>query len=218
MRLPALLTSARRWQICSALQGCDLPAESVAPVRTTIGIYSSRMSPLVVAWTALFALSCAASTSTSNTMTRIPRSDSERAVAAVLDDWHDAAAHADEDRYFGHFAPNGVFLGTDATERWTVSAFRTYAHPHFARGRAWNFRATRRAVDFSDDGQVAWFDEDLDGGRLGPVRGSGVLLRNTDGHWRIAQYNLALTVPNERFDAVRTAIRGTTPGDAGVHD
>ena len=39
----------------------------------------------------------------------------EKAVAAVLDDWHAAAAVADEARYFAHFAPDSVFLGTDAT-------------------------------------------------------------------------------------------------------
>ena len=38
-------------------------------------------------------------------------------VATVLDDWHQAASVADEARYFGHFAPNGIFMGTDATER-----------------------------------------------------------------------------------------------------
>lgn len=39
----------------------------------------------------------------------------------MLDDWHQAAAVADEARYFGHFAPNGVFMSTDATERWDVT-------------------------------------------------------------------------------------------------
>jgi len=39
-----------------------------------------------------------------------------KAIDAVLDDWHRAAA-ADEARYFGHFAANGVFMGTDAKER-----------------------------------------------------------------------------------------------------
>ena len=34
------------------------------------------------------------------------------AVAAVLDDWHAAAAAADEERYFSHFASDGVFLGS----------------------------------------------------------------------------------------------------------
>ena len=37
-------------------------------------------------------------------------------VAAVLDNWHQAASVADEARYLGHFAPDGVFMGTDATE------------------------------------------------------------------------------------------------------
>jgi hypothetical protein len=38
--------------------------------------------------------------------------DSAPQVAAVLDDWHHAAAMADEARYFRHFAANGVFMGT----------------------------------------------------------------------------------------------------------
>jgi hypothetical protein len=37
-----------------------------------------------------------------------------KAIDAVLDDWRRAAASADEARYFGHFAANGVFMGTDA--------------------------------------------------------------------------------------------------------
>ena len=56
-------------------------------------------------------------------------------IAAVLDDFHAAAADADEERYFGHLAASGVFLGTDATERWTKEQFRAYAHPHFAKGK-----------------------------------------------------------------------------------
>ena len=46
-----------------------------------------------------------------------------------------AAAHAHEPRYFAHFAPEAVFLGTDAAERWDLGAFRAYAHPHFAQGK-----------------------------------------------------------------------------------
>src|SRR5439155_3716313 len=61
----------------------------------------------------------------------------------VLDDFHDAAARADEERYFAHFAPEGVFVGTDAGERWDLKAFREYAHPHFAKGKAWTFRGAR---------------------------------------------------------------------------
>ncbi len=121
---------------------------------------------------------------------------SDAPVAKVLDDWHAAAAAADEDRYFSHFAPQGVFLGTDATERWTVEEFRRFAHPHFAKGRAWSFRARARHVAFSPEGTVAWFDEALDTPNLGPARGSGVLVRS-GADWKIAQYNLSIPIPND---------------------
>jgi hypothetical protein len=75
-------------------------------------------------------------------------------VAAVLDDWHQAASVADEERYFKHFAPNGVFMGTDATERWTVSQFREWAKPHFQRKKAWSFKPRDRHIDFSADGRI----------------------------------------------------------------
>ncbi len=136
------------------------------------------------------------------------RAAAERAVARELDDLNDAAAHSDLARYFGHYAPGAVFLGTDATERWDLAAFHAYADPHFAQGKGWVFHATRRAVSFSADGAVAWFDEDLLGAKLGPARGSGVLVRDPQGRWQIVQYNLALTVPNERFDAVRAVADG----------
>lgn len=133
------------------------------------------------------------------------QSPAEKAVAAVLDDWHLAAAQADEGRYFGHLAEGAVFLGTDPAERWTKAAFQTWAHPIFQRGKAWSFRATRRAVAFSKDGRTAWFDEDLDTPNLGPARGSGVLTRDKD-RWLIQQYNLSVPIPNALMKAVRAQI------------
>jgi hypothetical protein len=132
----------------------------------------------------------------------------DQSVASALDDFHDAAARADEERYFAHFAPGGVFVGTDATERWDVTAFRAYAHPHFARGKAWSFRAARRNV--SVRGDLAWFDEDLETQNLGPARGSGVLSLH-DGRWLIEQYVLSITVPNARFRAVRELLAAPGP-------
>jgi hypothetical protein len=128
-------------------------------------------------------------------------------VDHVLDDWHAAAAAADEARYFSHFADDAVFFGTDATERWDVAAFRVYAHPHFSRGKAWTFRAVRRAVSFAADGRTAWIDEDLDTPNLGPARGTGVLVRRGD-RWRIAQYNLSVPIPNAVFKDVKALIEG----------
>lgn len=131
----------------------------------------------------------------------------EQAVATVLDDWHRAAAQADEARYFGHLAEGAVFLGTDATERWTKAQFQVWAHPFFARGKAWSFQATRRAIAFSSDGATAWFDEDLATPNLGPCRGSGVLTRTGD-RWLIHQYNLSVPIPNALMDEVKARIAG----------
>lgn len=129
----------------------------------------------------------------------------EAAVAHELDDFHEAAARADEARYFAHLAPDAVFLGTDATERWSVTAFRAYAHPHFAAGKGWTYHPVRRSISVAPSGTFAWFDEDLLGERVGPTRGSGVLVLR-DGRWLIALYDLSITIPNERFDAVKAVL------------
>lgn len=159
----------------------------------------------IAAGTAVLALAssgCAASPCAPASAAAFDRGSAESAVARELDDFHDAAAHADEGRYFAHFSPGAVFLGTDATERWDLAAFRAYAHPHFASGHGWTYRPQRRAIVFAEDGTVAWFDEDLMGERTGPTRGSGVLVAS-GGRWLIAQYNLTFTIPNERFDDLR---------------
>lgn len=131
------------------------------------------------------------------------QADGEAAIAAALDDFHDAAAHADEERYFAHFAKDGVFLGTDATERWNVQAFRAYAHPHFARGHGWSFRGVRRRIAVR--AELAWFEEDLETKNLGAARGSGVLSLQA-GRWLVEQYVLSITVPNEKMAAVKALL------------
>jgi ketosteroid isomerase-like protein len=117
------------------------------------------------------------------------------AISAVLDDWHKAASEADEARYFGHFTAEAVFMGTDPSERWTRDAFRAWAKPFFARGKAWSFRSVSRNISLAKDGSVAWFDEALDTPNMGPCRGSGVLVKD-GGVWKIAQYNLSVPIPN----------------------
>ncbi len=129
------------------------------------------------------------------TLLLLTLSSQEALVSAVLDDWHAAAAAADEDRYFRHFASQAVFLGTDGSERWSVEEFRRYAHPYFAKGKAWSFRAVQRHVAFSPDGGVAWFDERLDTPNLGPSRGSGVLVQTPAG-WKITHYDLSVPIRN----------------------
>lgn len=127
---------------------------------------------------------------------------SEAEVNQVLDDWHQAAAEADFNGYFNHFASDSaVFMGTDGTERWTVAEFRPWSKPYFDRGKAWSFTPVERHVYFSEDGQTAWFDERLDTPNLGPARGTGVLL-NRDDNWKIAHYNLSIPIPNAIVDTV----------------
>src|SRR5262245_33555399 len=87
--------------------------------------------------------------------------DAVASVTAVLDDWRRAPARADEARYFSHSTPDAICLGTDATERWTRYAFRAWARPFFARGKAWSFTSVERHVYLSPDARVAWFDEAL---------------------------------------------------------
>lgn len=127
---------------------------------------------------------------------------SEQEVDEVLDDWHKAAAEADFDRYFDYFhSDSAIFMGTDATERWTVAEFRPWAEPHFEDGEAWNFTPQERHIYFSANGKTAWFDEELDTPNLGPARGSGVLLLK-DEQWKIAHYNLSIPIPNAIADTV----------------
>lgn len=142
-----------------------------------------------------------------------------RRVDVVLNDLHEAASRADEDRYFALFEPDGVFLGTDASERWTTAEFREYAHARFATGQGWTYTPTARHIYVSLDGRTAWFDEALHNAKYGECRGTGVLTRRAD-QWRIAQYNLTVPVPNDLLPSVADMIRAqagasrtTDPGD-----
>jgi len=125
---------------------------------------------------------------------------------AVLEDFHLAASQADEARYFGHYAEDAVFLGTDASERWSVDELRAYARPHFDAGKGWSYRATERHVRMSARGDIAWFDERLAHARYGEVRGSGVLVH--EEVWKVAQYNLSFPVPNDIAEDVVAMIKG----------
>lgn len=129
-------------------------------------------------------------------------------VASALDDFHDAAAKGDEQRYFARLPDDAVFLGTDATERWTGAEFRAFALPYFERGPAWTYVPLRRHVTLADGGELAWFDEVLDNEAYGVCRGSGVLERR-DERWVVRQYHLTIPIPNALAREVVERIRAS---------
>ncbi|MGE0089363.1 MAG: nuclear transport factor 2 family protein [Bacteroidales bacterium] len=120
---------------------------------------------------------------------------------AVMDNWHLAAAIADEKTFFNTMDKNAVYLGTDPAERWFKHEFEDWAMPFFNRDTAWAFKSYNRYWEFSKSGEIAWFDELLET-HMGICRGSGVLQKFDDG-WKIKQYNLALTLENEKMNEFR---------------
>jgi hypothetical protein len=124
-------------------------------------------------------------------------------VNAFLDEWHDDAAHA-RMAYFDKIAADGVYIGTDKSERWVRDDFKRWAKPYFSRPVAWAFHATKRNVAFSDDKAFVWFDEQLDT-QMGICQASGVIRNGKDG-LHIEHYQLSLTVPNDLVDQVTKEI------------
>ncbi|HEY0741817.1 MAG TPA: nuclear transport factor 2 family protein [Chryseosolibacter sp.] len=114
---------------------------------------------------------------------------------AFIDQWHLAATTANEKQFFDAIDDEAIYIGTDASERWTKAEFRAFAKPHFDKGKAWDFKAHDRDLHVSADGKYVWFSELLTTW-MGICRGSGILY-NTPTGWKIKQYHLAVTVPNE---------------------
>ena len=121
-------------------------------------------------------------------------------ISKVLDDLNTFAATADYKNYFDLYAEESTFIGTDATEIWNKKEFMAWAKPFFDKGKAWNFTSLKRSITFSKDGNYAWFDEVLDT-QMKICRGSGVL-EKIGGKWKIRQYVLSTTVPNDVIDEV----------------
>lgn len=122
-----------------------------------------------------------------------------------LDQWHEAAAEAEFKPYFDLFSKNGIYIGTDASEIWSVKEFKSFAKPYFDDGKAWSFVATDRNIYISGLGDVVWFDELLDTW-MGKCRGSGVFQKRHD-KWTLEHYVLSLTIPNNRMDSMIKAIK-----------
>ncbi len=127
-------------------------------------------------------------------------------VNDVLDQFHQAAAEADFETYFSLFTDDGVFIGTDASERWTVDEFKAYAKPHFDAGKGWTFTPKNRHINHPKNFDHASFDELLTSKAYGLCRGTGVV-RKVGDQWKIEQYHLTIPIPNEQASAVVELIK-----------
>lgn len=116
-------------------------------------------------------------------------------IHTFLDEWHKAAATANADKFFGSMSEKSIYIGTDASERWTKPEFLKFAKPYFDRGSAWDFKPYDRDLHVTSNGKIVWFSELLTTW-MGVCRGSGILTKRK-GHWQIEQYHLSVTVPND---------------------
>lgn len=115
----------------------------------------------------------------------------------LMDAWHLAATNADFKAYFTPTTDDFIFLGTAPGERWTKKEFQDFSKPYFDKGKAWDFKASNRKWNFSKDGKIAWFDEDLKTW-MEDCRGSGICIKEK-GEWKLAYYNLTVLIENEKI-------------------
>jgi len=135
-----------------------------------------------------------------NDATTIDTSSQKKQINALLDSFNVAAARADYTTYFNFYTDDAIFTGTDATERWDKKEFMQWAKPIFDKGRAWDFTALERHIYCDKTGTLAWFDELLNT-QMKICRGSGVLVKQGND-WKVRQYILSTTVPNDLLDTV----------------
>jgi ketosteroid isomerase-like protein len=134
------------------------------------------------------------------TNSKVDPTAASKEIGNTLDSFNRAAARADFNAYFSYYTEDGIFCGTDATERWDKKQFMEWSKPYFDKGKAWNFTAIDRHIYIDPAGELAWFDELLST-QMKICRGSGVLVMQNN-EWKLKQYVLSTTVPNSLVDTV----------------
>ena len=125
------------------------------------------------------------------------QNEAENELNLLIDAWHLAATKADFNAYFEKTGDSFIFLGTAPNERWDKKQFMDFSLPYFEKGKAWDFKASNRKWNFSEDQKMAWFDEDLATWMKG-FRGAGIL-RYNGNEWKIVYYNLTVLIENEKI-------------------
>ena len=126
--------------------------------------------------------------------------DTKENINIIINQWHKDAAESNFDAYFGAMSNNGVFIGTDALENWTVSEFKEFSKPFFEEKNTWDFKTLERNIYSNSGEKIVWFDELLDTW-MGICRGSGVLVKDKKD-WKIVHYVLSIAIPNENIKEV----------------
>ena len=160
-----------------------------------MNLLSKRIQVAVSLAAALWFVACAGKGKTAP-----DPASSKNQIGAMIDSFHAAAARADHDAYFRHFADSATFLGTDATEHWDKKSFMSWSKPYFDRGRAWSFSSIQRHIYLSPAGDWGWFDELLST-QMKICRGSGVVVKEGN-EWKLEQYVLSMTIPNALVDTI----------------
>lgn len=125
-------------------------------------------------------------------------------IDSLINDWHHAAAVADEEFFFGSMTDDAIYIGADATERWLRDELKLWSKNYFDRKSAWDFKPLMRDIKIDAGGRIAWFDELLETW-MGTCRSTGILKLEND-EWKIIHYQLSVAVPNDKIDAYKKLI------------
>lgn len=144
-------------------------------------------------------------------------------VEHLLNTFHLAAENANLSVYFSCYHKNGIFIGTDPDEHWTVNEFHEFAKPHFNVGKGWTYQPIKDSRKLHFHGPVAdspnycVFDELVYSESFKVVmRGTGSLIREGDSpFWFIASYHLSFAIPNSIASIVCTKLQSYERGKQG---
>lgn len=130
--------------------------------------------------------------------------DIMQVIDSLVNEWHHAAAVADEKTFFGRMTEDCIYIGTDASERWLRDELATWSRKYFDQDSAWVFKPLSRNITVAPGEHIAWFDELLDT-RMGLCRSTGIM-ELIDNEWKLIHYQLAIAIPNEKMDSYKLLI------------
>lgn len=121
-------------------------------------------------------------------------------IRAILVKHLIAAATRNADLLQEAFTPEAIFVGTDDEENWTIDQ---YVQLLEGSENGWDMtNCTERFIYeiVPAYGNVAGFFETVVHEEYGPMRASGIVVRNSEGKWQIAHYVLSFSIPNRVVD------------------